>query len=484
MHTICTARGTIEFVEDENGQPARDPWPRPVEVRLRYELKPSPRQPLHVDITGRHLFSLGAIEKLTLDNGVILTGRTFVVGLLDPNGISRQRMTDVQETGIRLSPDDVEEAPPEIDSAVLGVVSSEPLAHGACTTGGWARAGRPFLFIEGPLPEERATRETRWIGLSTLRMFHRSFEMCFSPTSAYWRNLVDTRMLSHDSIVGIRKTSHSVITWPEFHQLVELLEAFMGWVNHCVAPVFHIKAYRRGRLVYRGYKLQPHATGRRDRYSWLPKYGPNGTSALHGDMVTHALGVFADRWELNRDDRGVFHIALQLLRSREKGAPGSRPSILYLRDAFGAISILTSMLVGPNRSRGRHQTMIECLRHLNVTDRIPDREGRRFLSEHHEELWSAANPALSQELAQERVRGTLCRPLANVQNWLLHVDDPQNADRLLGLGRRSQGYFVQVAIWLADLMVMKVVGYEGTYLNRLSGNVEAVPWVDECKWDR
>lgn len=75
-------------------------------------------------------------------------------------------------------------------------------------------------------------------------------------------------------------------------------------------------------------------------------------------------------------------------------------------------------------------------------------------------------------------------PLDNLQNWLLHLDNPQNASRLLGLSGTTQRYFVEVAAWLADLMLMKVVVYEGTYLNRLTGNVEAVPWVDECKWSQ
>ncbi len=410
-----------------------------------------------------------------------LTGRTFVVGRLDPNQISQQRMVDVRETGIRLFPDEFKETSPEIDTVVFGVVSSDPLANGACTTPGWARPGRPFLLVEmPPQREDRTRRGMPWIGMRTLRMLHRCFEIWFSPTSAYWRALVDTKTLQHDSVVGIRKRSGGVITWAEFNGLVELLEAFVGWVNHCVAPVFHIKAYRKGRLVFRGYKLNPHATVQRDRVSWLPKYRPEGSTALHGEMVDHAFSVFADTWESNRKCSGVFHLALQMLRSREKGAPGSKPSILYLRDAFGAISILTSILVGANRSRGRHQTMIECLRHLKVPDRIPDREGRRYLSEKHEELWSADNRV--QE--KEKRSGTLSRPLSNVQNWLLHLDDPRNATRLLGLGGPRQSYFVQVAIWLADLMVMRVVGYQGTYFNRLTRKAEAVPWVDECEWEQ
>ena len=31
-------------------------------------------------------------------------------------------------------------------------------------------------------------------------------------------------------------------------------------------------------------------------------------------------------------------------------------------------------------------------------------------------------------------------------------------------------------MWIADLMVLRVVGYEGFYLNRLSQKTEIVPW--------
>ena len=482
MHTICTSRGTIEIVEDQQGQPAKNPWPRPVDVRLRYQLKPSPRQPLSVEITGRHLFSLGGIEKLTLENGLTLTGRTYVVGKLDPNQICRQRMTDVQETGIRLFPDKSDEISPEIDSFVFGMVSTEPLAEGLCITPGWTPRGRPFQFVEGPRSDERSRKKMTWCGRSTLRIHYGDFEITFARTSGYWKKLVDLRPLRHSVIVGLRKASYGeTVTWAEFNEIVELLESFVGWVNHCVSPVFHIKGYRNGRLAYRGYELHPYATAPRDRFSWLPKYGPDETSAVHGDMVSHAFTVLSDAWAANRASRGGLHIALQMLRSKEKGGPGSSPSILYLRDAFGAISILTSILVGPNPSGGRHQTMINCLGHLEVPDEIPDPEGRRYLSKNHQELWSARNGVVRES---ERRKGTLARPLANVQNWLLHLDDPSNSARLLELGSPRQSYFVEVTTWLADLMSMRAVGYEGTYFNRLTGSVEAVPWIAECQWSR
>ena len=72
--------------------------------------------------------------------------------------------------------------------------------------------------------------------------------------------------------------------------------------------------------------------------------------------------------------------------------------------------------------------------------------------------------------------GTLSRPLANVENWLLHLGDPINQQRLLSLPPQVEAYFLEVSIWLADLMVMKVVGYRSHCRNRMAGKVEMVPW--------
>ena len=481
MHTICKVDGTLQGIEDGGGETVSKDVVLPVTAHLKYELRPSPVQPLIVDLYGAHIWGFGgAIYRLALKNGIVLTGKVRSYGSLTSDELQRARMFDVREGIIGLFPDRASKCKPEIDTFVFGIVSSEPLAEMACTTPGWASSGRPFLFIEGPLPEERTGRGIRWTSGATLRIRHRGFEVWFWPTSAYWKNLVDRETLHHKKIVAIRKESGDVISWDEFNDLKEVVEAFVGWVNHCVSPVFHLKAYMRGSLVYRGYSLHPHPTVQRESFSWLPKYGPGETAARHGDMVNHAFSVFSDTWESNRTSRGVFHIALQMLRSKEKGSPGSRPSLLYLRDAFGAIGILTAMLSGPNRSRSRHQTMAQCLRNLSVPDRIPDKDGRDYVIKNFPELWVAGKTEAIQ--VKEQRKGTLSRPLANVQNWLVHPEEPRNAAHLLALGGPRQNYFVQVAIWLADLMLMRVVGYEGTYMNRLTGDTEVVPWVAGCRW--
>ena len=334
--------------------------------------------------------------------------------------------------------------------------------------------GRPFFFIEGPLPDERTGRGQRWTGWSTLRLHAGDFEIWFSPTSNYWKEMVDTQSLSHRSIVGVRRRDREVMRWDEIDLVREVLENFLGWINHCASPVFHAKAYRKGKLLYREYNLRARPTLPRDRFSWLPSEGPDGYTGRFDGMVEKALNGFGREWVKNRQNRGILHIALQLLRSKERGSWRSRASVLYLRDTFAAIGILTSILSNSQPTRGRPDTMMKCLRELGVEDELPIEAARRYLIDRHEELWRAARTGSIQE--NERVKGTLSRPLANVQTWLVHLDDFDNADRLLNLGAERQSYFVDLSAWLADLLLMKVVGYDGYYLDRLTGIVRKVPW--------
>ena len=473
MHTICNTRGTLEFIEDGDGKAVDSDLKWAVQAHLQYELQPSPRQPLIVNIYGQNLVWMGnSIARLVLHDGVTLTGPTHGVGNI--LAVDRLVMFDVREKLFGLQPAGGDQPPEELDSVVFGVVSSSPLGRGSCTTRGWSRPGRPFQFIEGALPEERVGKGLRWTAGSTLRISHREFEIWFAPTSKYWKGIVHTRSLQHESIVGIRRKDRGVFTWDDFNEIADLVTNFTGWVNHCVSPVFHLKAYRKGKLVYRGYHLYPHPTVQRDRFSWLPLFPPDDHTGRLDFMVEQAFEGFATTWEKSRNNKGLFHIALQLLRSKEKGAPGSRPSILYLRDTFGAISILTSMLVGSNPNRSRHDTMMKCIKRLSLADRIPDPKGRRYLSKGFPELWTARKGGAIQE--NERSKGTLSRPLANVENWLVHLENSQNAKKLLGLGTARQSYFVEASIWLADLMLLRVVGYEGYYLDRLTGKVREVPW--------
>ena len=456
-------------MKDDTGEPVKHDWERSVVVDVKYELKPSPRQPLIIDIYGYNLFGLGQTEKLVLDNGVVLTGRTEGgSGEMNTGEIKRMRMFDVEESGIELHPMEAGGASPEIDSAVFGVLSSNPLD--SCGHG-FSSPSRPFTYTRNP------DHLKRWAG-EALQLHHNGLEITFVKTSNYWQKLVDRQALYHEAIVGVRKDGGGVLAWEELHGVTYLLSNFLGWLSHCAAPVFHVKGYRHGKLVYRGYDLHPHATVQRDIFSWLPRHieDENGKSRRCGGLVQDLLDGFAKAWDKNERDKGIFHIALQLLRGQEKGAPRSQPSIGYLRDTFAACGILEHMLTGESGSSGRQAQIARCLGEINVEDRLPgiDEKGLGDAIQHSPKLWWAARQ--ERVLEDERRRGTLSRPLANIENWLLHLEDTRNAEMLLGLGRSVQAYLVEVSMWLADLMAMKVVGYRGWYFNRLTRQSEKVPW--------
>ena len=109
MHTIVSTKGKLHWLTDANGNPVSGEWPAwDVAVDLKYELRPSPHQPLVVDIHGSEIFcSLQCTYKLILDNGVVLTGRasggsTSKSG--EPPKLRKVRMFNVDETLIQLCP--------------------------------------------------------------------------------------------------------------------------------------------------------------------------------------------------------------------------------------------------------------------------------------------------------------------------------------------------------------------------------------------
>ena len=381
-------------------------------------------------------------------------------------------MFEVDESIMQLYPSQADNTPQEIDSAVFSVVSSYPLDE---IRNGFACPSRPFTFAKTP-------DQLKVWSSEALRLQYADFDVTVVGTSDYWRRLVDTRALGHKSIVGARRTDGAVVSWEDLNDLTELFSNFLGWLNHCAAPVFHMKGYRKGRLVYRAYDLHPHATVQRDPFSWLPSNGVNEHNGeglrqdFYVEQLQDLLNGFARVWDDNRADKGTFHIALQLLRGGDKGGPRSGPSVAYLRDAFTACTILERMLTGACDKSGRKAQIARCLKEVRVDDKLPglDNENLGFAVSKHTTLWSTRKN--DRVVEEEKRRVTLSRPLANMENWLLHLDDPSNAERLLGLGTPVQQYMVDVAIWLADLMLMKVVGYDGWYFNRISMRAERVPW--------
>ena len=409
-------------------------------------------------------------DRLVLDNGVVLTGRTYGGGIGGGRSETRRaRLVDIEERKIELYPAVAGSSSPELDTALLGVVSTYPLAHGVCAKG-VARPGCPFS-LRNRLPKN--LNKATW-SFSALRLHHKEIEITFVATSRYWRMLVDLEYLQHDAVVGLRRLDGDALNWDELNRVVSLLSDFLGWINHCRSPVFHVKGYHKGKLVYKGYDLNPHATVRRDAFSWLPTRGPKDVSSEQSGQVQTLLDGFAQTWARNEEENGAFHIARQMLASRSKGSPRRSAAVGYLRDTFGACSILISMLIGTTGTRSRRDVIWNCLREIGVEDKLPleNHEDRDYILNNHAELWWGINRG---DILEEE-KGSLSRAVANVENWLLHIDDPKNASMLLGLPGWVQHYLVEVSIWLADLMILKVIGYDGWFFNRLTRKTEIVPW--------
>ena len=473
MKKLFRSPGKLYHLENAEGNPVSEVFAEiahPVLVDVKYELRPSPHQPIVVDIYGCKLMNFGQTKEcLVLDNGVVLTGRTWGGGVVGgtEDQIKKMNMFDVEEQFIQLHPRNFYSTSQEIDAAVFAVVSSWPLGHGS-RSNGWACPREPFSFTEN-LPNGRRKKYSS----HALQIHHNGLEITLVETSDYWRRFVDSKTLQHDSIVGIRKHNGGVMDWKQVDDITNILSNFLGWVNHCVSPIFHVKGYRKGKLVYNGYNLHPHSTVHRDKFSWLPMFditSDQGVMEHNADLVQDALEGFANTWLKNEKEKGVFHIALQLLRSKEKEAPAS---LLYLRDAFCACGILTSALKGyPDTGFHRPDIILGCLREIDVEDELPLKDCRDFIIQHHPELWWG----LSQQKVLVEKKGNISHSLSNVMNWILHMDNPKNAERLLNLPKSVQQYLVEVAIWLSDLMILKLIGYRGCYFNRLTAKTENVPW--------
>ena len=424
---IFRSSGKLYWLEDDKDTPISKEFSFPVCVDVNYELKPSPQQPVKAVVYGNGLMGLGQNrERVVLDNGVVLTGRTIGGSIGRERKVEKIKMFDVEEDIIHLHPTMAQsptEGEPEIDSVVFGVVSSNPLGRGLCSNG-VARPGQPFSFRSSFQEALQDHPNVAW-SAHALRLQFKELEITLVQTSEYWKRLVDRTTLDHDSVVGMRKQDGGVLEWEKVNQVTLLFSLFLGWVNHCVSPIFHIKAYRKRRLVYKGYALNLHPTVQRDRFSWLPSqdWNDDNVKPRRIDMarwVEDLFVKFSMTWEKSRRDDDDFHLALQFLRSQEKGSPGSRASILYLRDVFSACGILLRILGVSAGSRS--DTIAKCLRAIGVENKLPSEGWRQHIVKQHPSLWWGVMK--QQILDKEKEKETLDRPLANTENWMLHLGGP------------------------------------------------------------
>ena len=478
MKKIFESAGNLYFHRDFEGKPASDAMqahPLRMYAVVSYELKPYPQSPLTVDLYGHRLmgWGFGRMQyRLELDNGITLTGKALGGGFRpnDPDKSNRISMFDIQEAAIVLGADNCP-IPREngrlrckVDRYVFGVVSSQPLGTGACRNG-LARPGFPFSFTADK------SRLKLW-STHALRLQFENLEFTLAGSSTYWQALVDRRWLQHDSIVGIRDKNGEVMDWKQIEKGTALLCGLLGWMNHCESPVFHAKGYYRGKLVYKGYNLRAQPTRRRDSFSWLPLSNPEegGGSRNHTEEIEGLLSKFSGEWTQNENDERAFHLALGMLQSHARSSPRYGAAALYLQLAFVACGIFLRILKRKH-ARNRRNTIKDCLDEIGESDQLPLQEWKKHMEEQHPDLWGS-----SQGKVRTSEIGKMSLAIANLVTSQVHVYEALHEQRLLGLTEDVQHYMMEVMMWLTDLMALKVVGYQGSYYNRLTGKTLLVPW--------
>ena len=151
--------------------------------------------------------------------------------------------------------------------------------------------------------------------------------------------------------------------------------------------------------------------------------------------------------------------------------PSRGTSLLYMRDAFTACCILSGGV--EDRKKGVERV----LQKIKIPDTVPG--GKRAVDELAEKcpwLWSKTKSDGSQ-IVQEDLKGRkLSRPLGNMMNWMVHIDDPKNAKKMDDTPWKVKRHLKEVTIWLSDLMLLHSAGYNGYYFNRITRRTELVPW--------
>ena len=397
---------------------------------------------------------------MSLNGGPTVTGRTFLSGsyaITSPQSL----VTSFIVRDVRTSGDDgrvfatLGAKSETVDYVVAGIAPVTVFDRGILCNG-WGVPGHPFTYREDG---KRVTTKGVW-SRAAIRMEYGDLEIVLTDSTKYWSTLVDASVGRH-AVMGVRRKDRAPMPWTAFSETVSMVQAFIGWLGCCSSPVYHVKGYTGRRLSYCAYNLAPNPTKPRgDEYSWMP---------IDESLPTQDLfNSFSSKWKENVEKRSTFHSALEMLRSRSKGSQSERPAFLYLRDVFQAIAILAGLLSDEGKKRSsRVERVRHAIRRAGVDNRLPLWNHKHVeVMKKHDELWLKGRGENARLDEDSYKKMEMSRPLANVTNWLLHMDETVNAGRLLSLPREVQKYLLDVAVWLADLLVLEFIGYKGPKLNR------------------
>ena len=343
---IFESQGFVELIEDAEGKKSSSNLKVPVYATAYYNVTVANEEALSIKLYGTPksgFIGFGStIHRLTLENGLTFRGRLRGGGWYNDTAkmteVVEGRLYDLQEQIVQLYPhDDTESSGTvEVDGLVFPLAASNPLGHGMCTS--------PHCFVTPGKPltiRDNIIDRLGVLNSQVLKIEYNDLLIIIAPTNRYWSKYFDVNT-GHQSIGGIRSLRGEVLDWNCVNETLTMLQSFLGWINHCRSPVTVVRGYRRRKLVYRGFRVRPDVSSPRDRYSWLPWHlDPEKDSEYrsHGMSVQALFHNFARTWDRNVAENGTFHLALQFLRSNERGALRNKPSILYFQHCFTALGI-------------------------------------------------------------------------------------------------------------------------------------------------
>lgn len=475
MRTILRESGQMWFGDGTSKDSSQQ-----VDVWLMYELQSSPRACYTLEIFGHKLPSTPSSMSSTL---VLYNGLTFECiwckdpldrgGPLKVHGISigwdalseDSSLLQLDRFGNVKLPEhvtrdgvitDIAETPDNVDRAILGI-SYGTLAGLGFTPSGYAKPGQPFSY---------ANSRSGLRDMPAQRLVYGDFEVVLCVPSKYWRGLVSKEFVREIGVVGIRRLDGQPIKWPRIREVGNVITRFLTWLGHCQCEVFHIKGYTWGRLVRVEYSLNPYVTPSREDSSLLPL---DAESYVIERLFDGYVQAFKDVAE----GRSRFVWALHLL-----GRWSHDNSVDSFRDVIAACAILAKLLrpeVLKGYRKGRIALVEDILDILGIDDKVA---GSKDAYKGYERLWSRSKRGgINQEALNER---RLSTPIGNIADWIIHPEDPGNAEKLGGLGF-MQNLFLHKCLLLADLLVLKVIKYDGLYTNRSTGETVPVPWNRNCK---
>ena len=464
---ILECLGALVVEVDAEGRKLPDGGVRwRVRVVLSYKVRQGATQALKVDVYGRQLMGLIPECRVDLDNGIVMRGRLTGGrrGTDDPDAMSRCNLAGVDvEGGILVT----QGAESEVvcDEVIVPLPSSWPLATGGCTTDGhYAQPGLPFSMTCNSV----AGRKGTWTS-GVLRLLWRDVEIIITDTNRYWKAALDFELTHDAAVMGMRKRSGGVLSWQDVDEVLPLMEEFIGWIGRCKVTIPHVRGYRARRVVYKGWRVRTHAATPAAQ-SWLPVFNHPDMSAMID--VQGLFNGFARAWTDNAERKGTLHLALQCLRGKERPLGRETASIMYLDHVVRACFLLLREFRDPDDTGkdSNYQKFRRCCAELSIPDLDPWWDDNVEVPKEHHWLWQDRGTRVAE-------LGSLSRALANLRNALVHIDNDRHADRVMSLPSVVQQHLTESALWLAELLMLKVVGYDGAYYNRITMRTETVPWV-------